>query len=101
MQYFVDAYDWVMVPNIYGMSQYADGGLITSKPYICSSNYLLKMSDYKKGRWSDIWDGLFWRFLEKHKKFISENPRMNILLNHLNKNKKEIKKKITEATKAF
>lgn len=101
MQYFVDAYDWVMVPNIYGMSQYADGGLITSKPYVSGSNYLLKMSDYKKGPWSDIWDGLFWRFLEKNKSLISKNPRMKILLNHLKKNKNEIKKKIAEAEKAF
>ena len=101
MRYFVDAYDWVMVPNVYGMSQYADGGLITSKPYISGSNYLLKMSDYKKGRWSDIWDGLFWRFLEKHKDLISKNPRMKMLLNYLKKNKKEINKKIAEAEKAF
>ena len=101
MQYFVDAYDWVMVPNIYGMSQYADGGLITSKPYISSSNYLLKMSDYKKGDWSEIWDGLFWRFLEKHKDLISKNPRMKMLLNYLNKNKNAIKNKITEAEKEF
>lgn len=85
MQYFVDAYDWVMVPNVYGMSQYADGGLITSKPYISSSNYLLKMSDYKKGPWSDIWDGLFWRFLKKHKHLISNNPRMKMLLACLRK----------------
>jgi len=101
MQYFVDAYDWVMVPNVYGMSQYADGGLITTKPYISSSNYLLKMSDYKKGPWCDIWDGLFWRFLEKHKDLVSKNPRMKMLLVYLNKNKTEIKKKIDKAKKAF
>lgn len=101
MQYFVDAYDWVMVPNVYGMSQYADGGLMTTKPYISGSNYLLKMSDYKKGSWSDVWDGLFWRFLEKHQDLISKNPRMKILLNYLKKNKTEIKKKISEAEKAF
>ncbi|MDP1609404.1 MAG: cryptochrome/photolyase family protein [Chlamydiales bacterium] len=101
MQYFVDAYDWVMVPNVYGMSQYADGGLITSKPYISGSNYLLKMSDYKKGPWSDLWDGLFWRFLKKHKNLISNNPRMKMLLAFLKKNETEINKKITKAEKAF
>lgn len=101
MQYFVDAYDWVMVPNIYGMSQYADGGLITSKPYFSGSNYLLKMSDYKKGDWSDIWDGLFWRFLEKHEDLISKTPRMKMLLKYLKKNKTEIQKKIADAEKAF
>ena len=101
MQYFVDAYDWVMVPNVYGMSQYADGGLMTTKPYISGSNYLLKMSDYKKGPWSDVWDGLFWRFLEKHQDLISKNPRMKILLNYLKKNKTKIKKKISQAEQAF
>ncbi len=48
MQNFIDAYDWVMVGNVYAMSGYCDGGTLTTKPYICSSNYLLKMSDYKK-----------------------------------------------------
>ncbi len=101
MQYFVDSYDWVMVPNIYGMSQYADGGLITTKPYISGSNYLLKMSDYKKGPWSDVWDGLFWRFLGKHKDLISKNPRMQMLLIHLEKNKAEIAEKIRKAEELF
>lgn len=101
MRYFVDAYDWVMVPNVYGMSQYADGGLITTKPYISSSNYLLKMSDYKKGPWTDIWDGLFWRFLEKHKDLASKNPRMRMLTIYLKKNRAEINKKITLAQKHF
>ena len=59
MEVFIDSYDWVMVPNVYGMSQFADGGLMSTKPYISSSNYIIKMSDYKKGEWSDIWDGLF------------------------------------------
>ena len=59
MELFIDAYDWVMVPNIYGMSQFADGGLMSSKPYISSSNYLIKMSNYEKGDWQKTWDGLF------------------------------------------
>ena len=59
MELFIDAYDWVMVPNVYGMSQFADGGLFSTKPYISSSNYIIKMSNYKKGEWSSIWDGLF------------------------------------------
>ena len=59
MNLFVDAYDWVMVPNVYGMSQFADGGLMSTKPYISSSNYLINMSDFKNGKWQIIWDGLF------------------------------------------
>jgi deoxyribodipyrimidine photolyase-related protein len=93
MEYYIDAYDWVMVPNVYGMSQYADGGLITTKPYVSSSNYILKMSDYKKGEWSDIWDGLFWRFLHKNKDKIASNSRIGMLIktNDYNKVKDKIK----------
>jgi len=93
MEYYIDAYDWVMVPNVYGMSQYADGGLITTKPYVSSSNYILKMSDYKKGEWSEIWDGLFWRFLHKNKDKIASNSRIGMLLktNDYSKVKDKIK----------
>ncbi|MHC5213930.1 MAG: cryptochrome/photolyase family protein [Planctomycetota bacterium] len=72
MELFIDAYEWVMVPNIFGMSQYADGGMITTKPYISSSNYIRKMSDFKPGPWCDIWDSLFWRFIHTHKKVFAK-----------------------------
>lgn len=86
MELFVDAYDWVMVPNVYGMSQFADGGLMATKPYISGSNYLAKMSNYKvkiKGEpceWAQIWDGLFWRFMHVHRDFFGQNPRIGMLL---------------------
>lgn len=80
MALFIDAYDWVMVPNIYAMSQYADGGLMTTKPYISSSNYLLKMSHYGKGAWTEIWDSLYWNFIYAHKKSFSSNPRMSMMV---------------------
>ncbi|TLU98257.1 cryptochrome/photolyase family protein [Dyadobacter luticola] len=80
MELFIDAYDWVMVPNVYGMSQFADGGLLSTKPYISSSNYLLKMSDFPKGDWQEIWDGLFWRFMDKHRNFFTKNPRLGMLI---------------------
>lgn len=79
MELFIDAYDWVMVPNVYGMSQFADGGLFATKPYIGGSNYLKKMSDYPKGDWEEIWDGLFWRFIDKHQDFFKSNPRISML----------------------
>jgi deoxyribodipyrimidine photolyase-related protein len=85
MELFIDAYDWVMVPNVYGMSQFADGGLMSTKPYISSSNYILKMSDYKKGSWCKVWDGLYWRFLSKHKNLFAHNPRMNMMMRLLEK----------------
>jgi deoxyribodipyrimidine photolyase-related protein len=85
MELFIDAYDWVMVPNVYGMSQYADGGLMSTKPYISSSNYLMKMSDYKKGDWNKIWDGLFWRFMYVHRSFFESNPRLGMLVRTLDR----------------
>ncbi len=85
MELFIDAYDWVMVPNVYAMSQFADGGLITTKPYISGSNYIIKMSDYKKGEWADIWDALFWRFMDKNRGFFSQNPRLGMLVRSFDK----------------
>lgn len=85
MELFIDSYDWVMVPNVYGMSQFADGGLMATKPYISGSNYLMKMSDYKKGEWQAIWDGLFWRFMHKQRKFFLQNPRLGMLINTFDK----------------
>ena len=80
MEMYIDAYDWVMVPNVYGMSQFSDGGMITSKPYIAGSNYLMKMGDFPKGSWQATWDGLFWRFLSSHREVFSKNPRWAMLL---------------------
>lgn len=94
---FVDAYDWVMVPNVYGMSQYADGGAIVTKPYVSSSNYILKMSNYPKGEWTEIWDGLFWRFLQKNRDLFSSNNRTANLIQILNKSETSIIPKIRKA----
>ena len=85
MELFIDSYDWVMVPNVYGMSQFADGGLMSTKPYISSSNYIYKMSDYKKNDWDQLWDGLFWRFMDKQRDFFIKNPRLRMLINTFDK----------------
>jgi deoxyribodipyrimidine photolyase-related protein len=85
MELFIDAYDWVMVPNVYGMSQFADGGLFATKPYISGSNYLMKMSDYSKGEWQATWDGLFWRFMHVHRDFFLQNPRLGMLIRTFDK----------------
>lgn len=87
MELFIDAYDWVMVPNVYGMSMFADAGLMSTKPYISSSNYIMKMSNYKKGEWQATWDGLFWKFMNKNREFFLGNPRMSMLIRTLDKMK--------------
>jgi len=80
MEMFIDSYDWVMVPNVYAMSQHADGGAITTKPYFSGSNYVRKMSDHPKGDWCDIWDGLFWRWVIKQSDALAGNPRWSMMV---------------------
>ncbi|MGC9311861.1 MAG: FAD-binding domain-containing protein, partial [Sediminispirochaetaceae bacterium] len=82
---FIDADDWVMIPNVYGMSQYADGGVFATKPYIASSRYLLKMSTYRRGPWCDVIDGLYWRFVSLHREVFERNPRMKMMTSWLDK----------------
>jgi len=94
MEMYIDSSDWVMVPNVYGMATYADGGLMSTKPYTCGSNYILKMSNYKKGEWCDTLDGLYWRFTEKNRDFYESNPRLSLLTRSLDKMDPQRKKKI-------
>jgi deoxyribodipyrimidine photolyase-related protein len=85
MEMYVDSSDWVMVPNVYGMATFADGGLMSTKPYTCGSNYMMKMSNYRKGEWNDTVDGLYWRFTEKHRIFFEKNARMSFLTRTLDR----------------
>ena len=96
MELFVDSYDWVMVTNIYGMSQFSDGGLMATKPYISGSNYVMKMSNYKKGDWQATWDGLFWRFMDTHRDFFLSNPRLGMLVRMFDKMPEEKRKQHLE-----
>ena len=79
MEMFVDSSEWVMGPNVYGMGLFSDGGIFATKPYICGSNYLRKMSDYPSGDWCDVVDGLYWRFIHKHREFFGSNPRLALM----------------------
>ena len=94
MEMFVDSSEWVMVPNVYGMGLFSDGGIFATKPYICGSSYYLKMMDFKKGEWCETVDGLYWRFINKNRQFFSSNPRLNMMVNVYDKMKVERKKKI-------
>lgn len=84
MEMFIDSYDWVMTPNIYGMSQYSYPEMMT-KPYISSSNYIQKMSNYEGGEWEDYWDGLYWNFIQKHEEKLSDIHRMSFMTSTLNR----------------
>jgi deoxyribodipyrimidine photolyase-related protein len=101
MALFIDAYDWVMVPNVYGMSQFADGGLMSTKPYISSSNYLRKMGDFEPGPWQEVWDALFWRFMNVHRKQLSRNPRLRMLISSYDKMNEEKRSAYVEKAEAY
>ena len=101
MEMFIDSSEWVMVPNVYGMGTYADGGVFSTKPYICGSSYIIRMSNFKKGDWSNIVDGLYWKFIEDNSDFFSKNPRLSLMTRSLNKIKPERKELIYKSAKEF
>ncbi|MEM9851010.1 MAG: cryptochrome/photolyase family protein, partial [Pseudomonadota bacterium] len=89
MGMYVDAYDWVMVPNVYGMSQFADGGSFATKPYISGANYLKKMSDYAGGTWEKDFTALYWAFIRDHRGVFEGNYRLSMMPRTLDKMKRE------------
>ena len=101
MEMFVDSSDWVMVPNVYGMGTFADGGIFATKPYSCGSNYILKMSNYKKDEWCDIVDGLYWKFMSDNLSFFKTNPRLSILVKSVERMNEDRKNMIFEKATNF
>jgi deoxyribodipyrimidine photolyase-related protein len=97
MEMYVDSSDWVMGPNVYGMSQFSDGGLFATKPYFSGSNYILKMSNYPKGDWCDAVDGLYWQFIENNKSFFANNFRMAMMVKTVERMDSEKKDRIFKA----
>lgn len=80
----IDSMDWQVVPNVVGMHQ-LDGKGFDNQPSIAPSNAILEVSHYTRGVWSDVWDGLFWRFVEKHQTLLSHNPRLRVMVQRLNR----------------
>ena len=101
MEMYVDSAYWVMGPNVYGMGLFSDGGLFATKPYICGSNYLLKMSDYPRGEWCDVVDGLYWRFIDRHRDFFQGNPRLALMPRALDRLDSTRRKRIFAAAGGF
>ena len=101
MEMFVDSADWVMAPNVYGMALFSEGGAFTTKPYICGSNYLRKMSDYPKGPWCDVVDGLYWSFIDDHRDFFAKNPRSKMMLRTLDRIEASRKTRIFALAEGF
>jgi deoxyribodipyrimidine photolyase-related protein len=92
---YIDALQWVEVTNTRGMSQFADGGIVGSKPYISSANYIDKMGDYCKGCYYDKkkkhgdkacpFNSLYWHFYERNRNLLSNNQRISMMYQVLNK----------------
>jgi deoxyribodipyrimidine photolyase-related protein len=101
MESYLDSYEWVMGPNVYGMGQMSDGGLFATKPYICGSNYILKMGDFKRGPWCVIWDGLYWRFIDRHREFFQANPRLSMMVRLLDRMDPVRRQDVFAAAEAF
>ena len=101
MEMFVDSSDWVMAPNVYGMGLFSDGGIFATKPYICGSSYFQKMMHFKKGPWCDVMDGLYWKFIDRHKKFFLKNPRLAMMVRISEKMNQERKTRIFKAANNF
>ena len=101
MEIYADSSDWVMSPNVFGMGLFSDGGIFSTKPYICGSSYFMKMFNFKKGPWNEIMDGLYWRFINKNRKFFQKNPRLNMMVVIYDKMKDDRKNNIIKKANKF
>ena len=98
---YVDSFDWVVTPNVMGMGLYADGGQMSTKPYISGASYIKKMSNYcedckydptiKTGEKACPFNSLYWHFIDTHKDNLKNNPRMSMMLNLHHKMDKDLK----------
>ena len=96
---YVDAVEWVELPNSLGMSQFADGGLMASKPYVATGKYIQKMSNYcnqcrfdpGKATGTDAcpFTTLYWDYLQRHRMILEKNPRMSLQVRNLNRKSEE------------
>jgi deoxyribodipyrimidine photolyase-related protein len=104
---YVDAVEWVEVPNVVGMSQFADGGVMASKPYIASGKYVQRMSNYctgcrydpakSTGETACPFTTLYWDFLMRHEKLLAANPRTVMQTKNLGRMTADEKKAVRDA----
>ncbi len=108
---YVDAYEWVVLPNVLGMSTFADGGILASKPYVAGGNYINKMSDYCKNCSYNIkekvgdkacpFNYLYWNFVDEQRETFMENGRANFMVNIFDKRLDDEKRAIKESSAKF
>jgi len=108
---YIDAIEWVEITNTRGMSQFADGGIVATKPYVSSANYMHKMSHYcsscsynhkeKLGENACPFNSLYWDFIERNRKLLEKNPRMGMIYRVWDKNSTQHKNQIIEQAAYF
>ena len=108
---YIDAYEWVVLPNVLGMSTFADGGVLASKPYVAGGNYINKMSNYcskceykikeKTGESACPFNYLYWNFVDEQRETFMENGRANFMVNMFEKKSDEEKRAIRESSEKF
>jgi deoxyribodipyrimidine photolyase-related protein len=110
----IDAYEWVMEPNVYGMSQHSVGKLMMNRPYYSSSNYILKMSNYRKSNnfdkirlnnveydWYEIWDALYYNFINTHKIYLKKIYATANSVSQFNKKSDTDKRQLLKIAKEY
>jgi deoxyribodipyrimidine photolyase-related protein len=110
-EFYLDAYDWVVTPNVIGMSQFADGGFVATKPYCSGAGYIEKMSDYckscafnpkeKTGEKACPFNYLYWHFLMRNEKKLRANNRITMIYGTLDRKSNEEKRAIRESAEKF
>jgi deoxyribodipyrimidine photolyase-related protein len=108
---YADAYEWVELPNTVGMSQFADGGLLASKPYAASGAYINRMSNYcgscryavkqRTGPDACPFNALYWQFIARHRGKIGGNPRMAQMVRTYDKFARDEQQRIADSAAAF
>lgn len=108
---YIDAIEWVEITNTRGMSQFADGGIVGSKPYISSANYIDKMSDYCGNCWYDKklkvghkacpFNSLYWHFFERNRHLLQSNQRLGMMYNVLNKMNAEERNQVLQQAEIY
>ena len=108
---YIDAFEWVELTNTRGMSQFADGGIIATKPYCSSANYIDKMSNYccnchydkkiKVGPKACPFNSLYWNFIAEHEAKLAQNPRMSMMYRLWHKMDEEVQKSIREQANQY
>ncbi len=103
---YIDAIEWVEITNTRGMSQFADGGLVATKPYVSSANYINKMSDYcthcfydqnkKVGQRACPFNSLYWHFYHRHRDKLQNNPRIGMIYRTWDRMQDETKKEVLQ-----